>query len=234
MTRRNAYGQPIGDSVEGWAPRPLPQPVVLSGRWVRLEPLAARHAPDLLISLAPHPELWTYRSDEPPRDLDEALALVHRAQTPPNVAYAVVPAGQDHARGILSILRTDPRNGTAEIGAILYAPEVQRTMVTTEAAHLVARYVVEDLGYRRLEWKCDSLNEASRRAARRLGFMEEGTFRNAVVYKNRTRDTTWFAITDTDWPRVREAHRRWLDPGNFTQAGHQRVTLAEVFATLEA
>lgn len=233
MTRRNAFGQPIGDAVEGWAPRPLPQPVALSGRWVRLEPLAARHAPDLLVSLAPHPELWTYRSDEPPTDLDEALALVHRTQTPPNVAYAVVPAGQDHARGILSILRTDPGNGTTEIGAILYAPEVQRTTVTTEAVHLVARHVFEDLGYRRLEWKCDSLNEASRRAARRLGFREEGTFRNAVVYKNRSRDTTWFAITDIDWPRVREAHRRWLDSSNFTQSGHQRVTLAEVFGTLK-
>lgn len=230
----NAFGQPIGDAVEGWVRRALPQSVPLWGRWVRLEALAARHAPDLLVSLAPYPELWTYRSDEPPADLDDALAIIHRARTPPNVAYAVVPAGQDHASGVLSIIRSDPVNGTTEIGAILYAPEVQRTAVTTEAAHLVARHVFDDLGYRRLEWKCDSLNEPSRRAATRLGFLEEGTSRNAVVYKNRSRDTTWFALTDTDWARVAEAHGRWLDPGNFAPDGHQRASLAEVFATLES
>lgn len=233
MTRRNAFGQPIGEPVVGWVPRPLPQPVPLSGRWVRLEPLAARHAPDLLTSLAPHPELWTYRTDDPPADLAGALALIHRAQNPPNLAYAVVPAAQDHARGILSFLRPDPVNGTIEIGAILYAPEIQRTAVTTEAAHLVARHVFEDLGYRRLEWKCDSLNEPSRGAAKRLGFMEEGTFRNAVVYNNRSRDTTWFALIDTDWPQVAEAHLRWLHPGNFASDGHQRVALSQIFATLE-
>lgn len=233
MVRTNAFGQPIGDPID-WSPRALPKPVTLRGRFVRLEPLAARHAPDLLVSIAPHPELWTYRSDEPPTGSDEALALVHRSQTPPNVAYAVVPAGHDHARGILSILRSDPANGTTEIGAILYAPEVQRTAVTTEAAHLVGRHVFEDLGYRRLEWKCDSLNEPSRRAAQRLGFREEGTFRNAVVYKNRSRDTTWFTITDAEWPRVREAHRRWLDPDNFEPGGDQRARLSEVFATLES
>ncbi|WP_432558896.1 GNAT family N-acetyltransferase [Granulicoccus sp. GXG6511] len=233
MTRKNSFGQPIGEPID-WSPRTLPQPVPLVGEWVRLDPLAARHAPDLLTVLAPHPELWTYRTDEPPADLDSALAIIRRSQSAPNIAYAVVPAGTDRAFGILSIIRSDPANGTTEIGAILYAPELQQTPASTEATHLVARHVFDDLGYRRLEWKCDSLNEPSRRAATRLGFTEEGTFRNSVVYKNRSRDTTWFSLTDGDWPRVRSAHRRWLDPANFDAEGHQRATLSESFATLES
>ncbi|MDO5682523.1 MAG: GNAT family protein [Propionibacteriaceae bacterium] len=130
-------------------------------------------------------------------------------------------------------MRADPVNGTTEIGAIVYAPELQRSPATTEAAHLIARHVFDDLGYRRLEWKCDSLNEPSRRAAARLGFIEEGTFRNAIVVKNRSRDTTWFALTDDDWPRVHQAQRRWLDPANFDDDGTQRRTLAESFASLD-
>ena len=108
-----------------------------------------------------------------------------------------------------SYLRTDPQNGSIEVGNILYSPALQRTTAATEAMHLMAEHAFAE-GYRRYEWKCDSLNAPSRRAAARLGFVEEGTFRQAVVYKGRNRDTTWFSITDDEWPRVQEAQRRWL------------------------
>lgn len=179
--------------------------------------------------LAPRPELWTYRSDDPPADPAAAVALVGRLRRGPNVTLAVVRLSDLFFQGMLTIMRADPAHGTVEMGSIIYAPELQRTPATTEAAHVVAHHVFE-LGYRRLEWKCDSLNAASRRAARRLGFTEEGTFRNAVVYKGRSRDTTWFSIVDAEWPRIRAAHRRWLDPANFGADGGQLTPLKELLA----
>ena len=92
------------------------------------------------------------------------------------------------------------------------------------------RRVFEDLGYRRYEWKCDSLNAPSRAAAERYGFRFEGLFRQAVVYKGRNRDTAWYAIVDTEWPAIRTAFERWLDPTNFDSQGHQRTRLADLRA----
>ena len=125
-------------------------------------------------------------------------------------------------------MRVDPAHGSAEVGAILYARSLRRTRAATEAIHLLARYLFDDLGYRRFEWKLDCLNEPSARAARRLGFTYEGRFRNAMVYKGRNRDTDWFAMTDADWPRIRDAHERWLDPANFDDAGAQRTSLSDL------
>lgn len=233
MSRINEFGQPIGEPVDGWVPRDPPEEVALFGRYARLEPLGPEHAWGILTTMATHPELWTYRRDEPPTDLDDAYALISRStHHSDDIAFAVIRRDTEAPRGLMSLMRTDRINGTIEVGAILYAPELQRSRMTTEALHLVASYVFDELHYRRLEWKCDSLNADSRRAALRLGFTEEGTFRNAMVYKNRNRDTTWFAITREDWPRVRTAHRRWLDPDNFDADGHQLEKLSEVFATL--
>jgi len=111
------------------------------------------------------------------------------------------------------------------VGSIIYARRLQRTPITTEATHLLARHVFDDLGYRRFEWKCDSHNEPSRRAAVRLGFTYEGRFRHAMVYRDRNRDTDWFSITDAEWPAIRAAHERWLDPANFDPDGHQLTPL---------
>jgi RimJ/RimL family protein N-acetyltransferase len=111
------------------------------------------------------------------------------------------------------------------------SPLLQRSPAATEAMYLMMRHAFE-LGYRRYEWKCDSLNEKSRRAAERLGFSYEGLFRQAIVYKGRSRDTAWYSIIDSEWPRVREAFERWLDPGNFDAAGRQRASLAQIRAAL--
>lgn len=125
-------------------------------------------------------------------------------------------------------MRTDVDNGVTEIGAIAYSPDLQRTPASTEATYLVAKHVFEDLGYRRLEWKLDSLNQPSAVAARRLGFTEEGTFRNAVVHKGRNRDTLWFSIIDSEWLRVRARLEAWLDPSNFDELGRQRTRLSDL------
>ena len=233
MARINEHGQPIGEPVPGWAPRLPPADVRLTGRYVALEPVSTDHAPALYAALASADDdaSWTYRHDDRPRDEAGMRALVETwASRPLDVTLAIVPADTGAPAGIATLMRVDAAHGSAEVGAILYAQSLRRTRAATEAIHLLARYLFDDLGYRRFEWKLDALNEPSARAARRLGFTYEGRFRNAMVYKGRNRDTDWFAMTDADWPRVRAAHERWLDPANFDADGHQRTSLSELTA----
>ena len=231
MTRTNEHGQPVGEPVPGWEPRPPPGRVTLHGRYVRLEPVAGTHAADLFDALG-HEEddrLWTYRHDDRPADVHHLARMIaswaDRADT---VTFALVPAQTGRASGVATLCRVDADHGSIEVGAVLLARSLQRTRAATEALSLLARHVFEDLGYRRLEWKLDAHNEPSARAARRLGFSYEGRFRNAMVYKGRNRDTAWFAMTDADWPAVRSAHERWLDPGNFDEGGRQRTALSDL------
>ena len=128
------------------------------------------------------------------------------------------------------LFRSDPANGVIEVGHLQFSPRLQRTPAATEAIFLLMRHAFDDLGYRRFEWKCDSLNAPSRAAAERLGFQYEGTFRQAVVYKGRNRDTAWYAIVDGDWPTIRAGFEAWLSPGNFDGVGRQRVRLADLRA----
>jgi len=125
-------------------------------------------------------------------------------------------------------MRIDPAAGVIEVGGINYAPPLQRTPAATEAMYLLMRRVFDELGYRRYEWKCDSLNAPSRAAALRLGFRYEGLFRQATVYKGRNRDTCWFSILDTEWPALKAAFERWIDPGNFDATGKQRLSLSSL------
>jgi RimJ/RimL family protein N-acetyltransferase len=223
----NEFGQAVGDVVPGWSPRPRPDAVTLEGRYVVVEPLAVGHAAALLGSLCGPDDrsLWTYRSTEPPADLDEMTELIARTlATPDLLTFSLVP--RDGApSGIASYTRIDPATGQVEVAGVLYARSLQRTRAATEAIHLLMRYAFEELGYRRFEWKCDSLNEPSRRAARRLGFTYEGRFRHHMVTKGRNRDTDWFSVTDAEWPAVRAAHEAWLDPANFDESGRQRRRL---------
>jgi RimJ/RimL family protein N-acetyltransferase len=125
-------------------------------------------------------------------------------------------------------MRTDPVHGTIEVGGISYSPRLKRTRAGTEAMYLMMRRAFDELGYRRYEWKCDSLNAASRAAALRYGFEYEGTFRQVIVYKGRSRDTAWFSILDGEWPRVRAAFETWLADDNFDASGRQRRSLADI------
>lgn len=203
--------QPVGRPLPGWAPPTPLRPALLAGETVSLRPLSADDAPDLWAALGEDgtpPGLFTYLFAEPPGSADDVRAILEAALSAP-ASWAMAVVVDDQVVGMASYLRIDPTMGSAEVGNILYSPLLQRTTAATEAMHLMAGHAFGE-GYRRYEWKCDSLNGPSRRAALRLGFVEEGTFRNAVVYKGRNRDTTWYSITDDEWPGVRDAHRRWL------------------------
>jgi len=223
----NAHEQPVGDVVPGWTPRPWPTARRLDGRYVSLEPLATAHAPALFDALggAANDDLWTYRPHQPPADVATMADLVDQLLAMPDVEHwAVVPAGAS-AAGLTSFMRIDTTHGQVEVAGVLYARTLQRTPATTEATHLLMRYAFDDLGYRRFEWKCDSLNEPSRRAAARLGFTYEGRFRQHLVTKGRNRDTDWFSVIDAEWPFVRAEQERWLAPENFDELGQQRSRL---------
>ncbi len=224
----NDFHQHVGDAVPDWSPRAWPTPVRLVGRYVGLEPLAPAHAPALHAALCgpDDHDLWTYRPTEPPSDVAAMTAFVEGVVAVPGVeTWAVVPSGGQPS-GLVSFMRIEPAHGQVEVAAVLYSRALQRTPATTEATHLLMRWAFDDLGYRRFEWKCDSLNEPSRRAALRLGFTYEGRFRRHLVTKGRNRDTDWFSVTDAEWPAVREAHERWLDPDNFDEHGRQRSALS--------
>lgn len=230
----NAYGQPIGLPVPDWTARPRPERVTLDGRYCRLEPLdAERHAADLYAAYAATPDGrdWTYMSAGPFEDAASYLSYAHKvAASADPMHYTVIDQATGRALGTLALMRIDPANGVIEVGFVAFSRALQRTPISTEAQYLLMKYVFDTLGYRRYEWKCDDLNTPSRTTAARLGFQYEGTFRQAVVYKGRNRDTAWFAMTDRDWPALAAAFEAWLAPDNFDEHGAQRRSLAAIRA----
>jgi RimJ/RimL family protein N-acetyltransferase len=228
MSRVNEHGQPVGEAVD-WAPGVRLEPVTLTGRTCRLEPLGEEHLDGLYAALCVDspPSTWTYMPHGPFADPEAFRAYVDQLRAlPATVPLAIVlPDGKPC--GIAAYLRIDHTNGTAEVGYITYAVAMQRTTAATEAMYLMAAHAFDVVGVRRYEWKCDSHNEPSRRAAARLGFTFEGVFRQALVYKGRNRDTAWFAVTADEWPQLKARFERWLDPGNFDELGHQRTPLTD-------
>ena len=234
--RRNEYDQPVGEPVPHWSPRPLPAEITLKGGYCRLEPLDAhRHAAELYAAVssgADHRD-WTYMFAGPFEDQQDYRRYVEEAAAGRDPRhYAVIDQGQGAACGTavgtLSLMRQDPAHGVVEVGNVMFSPVMKRRPISTEAQFLAMRYVFEDLGYRRYEWKCDSLNAPSRTTAERLGFTFEGIFRQAVVYKGRNRDTAWYSVTDAEWPTVKRGFEAWLSPDNFDGQGLQRRPLAEL------
>lgn len=170
------------------------------------------------------PDIWTYLPYGPFESvaaMRERIAVMAASDDP--LFYAI--RLDESAQGIASYLRITPEHGTIEIGHVWLGTRLQRTTAATEAIFLLALHAFDELGYRRLEWKTNSLNEGSRRAAERFGFTYEGTFRNHQVVKGRNRDTAWYAITDDDWSPIRAAFEQWLDPSNFDESGAQRAPL---------
>ena len=234
MTQRlDELGLPIGAEVPDWTTRAHPPRAMLEGRHCRVEPLeAARHAAQLFEanSIDREGRMWTYLLSGPYASFDEYAAWLESRQASVDpLFYAIVERSSDLAIGVASYLRIDPANGSIEVGHLQFSPRLQRSTAATEAMYLMMKQAF-DLGYRRYEWKCDALNAGSRRAAERLGFTFEGVFRQAVVYKGRNRDTAWYSIIDSEWPRLDAAYRRWLDPANFDDAGRQRFSLADEIA----
>lgn len=240
VPQTNSHGQPVGDLVEGWEPRAWPGPVTLEGRYVRVEPLTPAHAGPLFhATCGPLDEdLWTYRPTPMPSSAEAMAELVDVTLTREGVeatTFAFVPAEDesvDLAAGFASYMRVDRGAGSIEVGGVMLGKRLQRTRAATEALHLLMRHAFEVLGYRRFEWKCDGLNEPSRRAAARLGLVYEGRFRQHMIVKGRNRDTDWFSLTDAEWPAVGAAHEQWLDPANFDDNGDQVTSLSALTAEL--
>ena len=230
--RRGESEQLVGAPLPGWSVRPAPPRSVMQGRSCRVEPLDPdRHAADLFAANQADRDgrMWTYLSVGPFAALaDYRRWMDASCQADDPLFHAIVDQADGRAVGVASYMRIDRRNGVIEVGHIGYSPRLQRSVPATEAMYLMMRRVFDELGYRRYEWKCDSLNAPSRAAALRLGFTFEGIFRQAVVYKGRSRDTAWFSILDGEWPRLKAAFERWLDPANFDADGRQIRSLAEL------
>ena len=232
--RTNAHGQPIGPALPGWTPPPHPPWEAMEGRYCRIEPQdPARHGDALHAAFAADAagRIWTYRSEGPfasRPDFDAWLEATSGQDDP--MVFAFIDLATGKAVGSGAYMRIAPEAACIEVGSLLFSPLMQRTRVATEAMYLMMRRAFE-LGYRRYEWKCDALNEPSCRAARRFGFTYEGTFRQALVYKGRNRDTAWFSIIDSEWPALRRGFEAWLDPANFDSEGTQKQRLGEFFSS---
>ncbi len=221
--------RPVGAPVSGWSGCSVPPHRTLKGRYCELHPLSVeRHGRALYEAFGRDAggKNWTYLPVEPFEDYSEFEHWFRGcADSEDPQFYAVVDASTGRALGMASYLRPDPANGVIEVGHIHFSPLLQRTPMGTEAMYLMMGRVFDQLGYRRYEWKCDALNEASRKAAARLGFQFEGIFRQALVYKGRNRDTAWFSVIDRDWPSLKSAFEQWLHPDNFDQQGNQISSL---------
>jgi len=230
---QHELGQPVGAPLPGWKGVARPPRTAMSGRYCRVEPTdPARHAQDLYRAnaLDPGKRNFTYLSIGPFDTFDayrEWMASASRSEDP--LFHAIIDVATGKAVGIASYMRIDLPNGVVEVGHLNYSPLLQRKPAATEAMYLMMKRAFE-LGYRRYEWKCDSLNAASRAAAQRLGFSYEGVFRQASIYKGRNRDTAWYAAIDSEWPELEKAFLRWLDPVNFDAQGNQRLRLTDLTA----
>ena len=147
------------------------------------------------------------------------------------VFLAIVEKLSGRPLGIASYLRIHPAEGSIEVGHIHFSPLLQRTTSATESMFLMMQWAFE-AGYRRYEWKCNALNQASRRAAQRLGFSFEGIFRQMMIVKGRNRDTAWFAAIDSEWPALKTAFERYLDDKNFDEEGRPVTSLSSLTAPL--
>ncbi len=226
----NDFGQPIGDALPDWTARPHPPRTSIRGRYCRVEPLdPAAHGGGLYETIgspAHHDGRWTYLPYGPfdgRESFQEWLEQVAAGEDP---LFFTIVDPDDRPIGMAAYMRIDRAHGVVEIGHLHFSPLLQRTAPATETVYLMLRRAFDELGYRRLEWKCDSLHTISRRAAQRFGFVFEGLFRQATIYKRRSRDTAWFAIIDAEWPLRRAAFEAWLAPENFDAAGAQRRPLS--------
>jgi RimJ/RimL family protein N-acetyltransferase len=226
--------RPLGERID-WTEARRPERVAQRGAHVLLRPVdaASDAQPLYAVSHPPSgdPAIWTYLPDGPyesPEHLHQVLTWAQSAED--NIYFTLARLPQEHPLGLASYLNIAPEHGTIEIGHIWFGAQLQRTTAATEAIYLLARHAFDDLGYRRLEWKCNALNAASRRAAERFGFTFEGVFRQHQVVKGRNRDTAWYAILDSDWPPIRTGFQAWLSPTNFDKHGRQIRPLGELIA----
>ncbi len=220
---------PLGEELD-WKPAPRPTSVSLRGSHILVRPVNAESDAVPLFSVSHPPDgdpaIWTYLFDGPhesPDHLRRTLAWAETSEDP--LYFTLVRPADERPLGLASYMRITPEFGVIEIGHIWFGVPLQRTTGATEAIYRLMSHAFDDLGYRRVEWKCNALNAASRRAAERFGFAFEGVFRKHMVVKGRNRDTAWYVITDDAWPAIRRGFKAWLEPENMDDEGHQRRSL---------
>jgi RimJ/RimL family protein N-acetyltransferase len=219
---------PIGDEVD-WTPVEQAPRRQLRGSRVLLRPVDPAADLDSLHAASRDPTIWTYLPYGPYEDPEEMRRQLDWAASSEDPLFFTVAGLPDEVPlGVASYLRMMPEHGVIEIGHIWFGSPLQRTTAATEAIYLLASHAFDDLGYRRLEWKCNALNAASRRAAERFGFTFEGVFRNHMVLKGRNRDSAWYAITAEEWPAISAGFLAWLDAANFDDEGRQRRHLGDL------
>jgi RimJ/RimL family protein N-acetyltransferase len=217
----------MSEALPDWTPRPRPDHVTLQGRHVRMEPLqTARHLDGLFTETAvtdtEAARRFTWLSEVPPGSRDDLRAWTDKAEASLDpLFFGLIDLASGRVAGRQSLMRIDPAQGVIEIGNIYWGPTIARKPAATEALFLAARYIFDDLGYRRFEWKCNTDNAPSKAAALRFGFRHEGVFRQHMIVKGLSRDTAWFAMTDKDWALLKPGYEAWLDPANFDARGQQ-------------
>lgn len=236
MNKHNEYGQPIGFSVEDWDIKKKPDSKkILVGRLCQLEPLIIeKHAESLhqIFWETPSSASWTYLPYGPFHQQEELILWMNKILNEEGTQmYAIIDKASKKPIGLSGYLRINPEHGVIEVGHLHFSSRLKKTPLATEAMYLMMHYVFEELGYRRYEWKCHSLNEASKNAALRLGFQFEGIFRQSNVFKGHNRDTAWFSILDHEWPSLKENFESWLQPNNFDENGQQKRKLNEPTTT---
>jgi RimJ/RimL family protein N-acetyltransferase len=217
--------------LKNWQPRPRPEREPKEGRYVRLEPLSAARHGDGLFEASSVPDAdsrFRYLPETPPESRAGFQAWLDQAEASADpLFFTVVDKASGKIAGRQTLMRIEPSQGVIEIGNIYWGPLISRKPAATEAQFLFAKYAFDDLGYRRYEWKCNNLNEPSKRAAERFGFKFEGVFRQHLIVKGENRDTAWYSIIDKEWPALRRAYEGWLDPANFDSDGCQKRRLED-------
>lgn len=226
----NDLNQPVGLPIADWQPRSAPPTTPMQGRFCRLVATdVAAHGPDLYAAFAQDTDHgnWTYLPCGPFHREADFIEWLRDISAGADPLFHTVLDTADKPVGLATYLRIEPSIGVIEVGHIHFSPLMQRTPVATEAMYLMMRRVFDELGYRRYEWKCDALNGPSRAAADRLGFTFEGIFRQATMYKGRSRDTAWHSIVDSEWPLIKASMEAWLSPENFDNEGSQVRSLQQ-------
>ncbi|RWL17515.1 MAG: N-acetyltransferase [Mesorhizobium sp.] len=228
----------MSENLRNWQPRPRPERKVLEGRYVRLEPLNAEKHGDDLFEASSVPDAdgrFAWLFDYPPQTRAAFQPWLDKAEASEDpLFFAVIDKASGKVAGRQTLMRIDPAYGVIEIGNIYWGPLISRKPAATEAQFLFMKYIFDELGYRRYEWKCNNRNEPSKRAAERFGFKFEGVFRQHLVVKGENRDTAWYSIIDMEWPALRRAYEAWLDPANFDGDGRQKRRLEDFRAEFGA
>ncbi|UJR14445.1 hypothetical protein I4U23_001442 [Adineta vaga] len=225
---------PLGEIVPNWTPRahPLsdPQYHSIQGQYCRLELLNSKTNDQVFQQLydafKPIEDMhFKYLKYGPFKTVDDVKELVRQKEQPSSNTVLYTIFVNDIAVGFVGYLRIDCDQGTIEIGNVNYGHELVRTRQATEVVFLLLKYAFDTLGYRRVEWRCNSLNSKSRVAAGRFGFQYEGTWLKSEVAKGRSRDNSWHSIIDDEWSLVKQEFQRWLNANNFDQTGQQLTKL---------